>query len=71
MVIQNIDKSKYLGETHVSNICTKANMTFGILGRTLYTCLQDVKDAAYERLARPVQGYDSSVWDPHGVAVQE
>ena len=59
--------------SHVSNICIKANRTFGFLGRNLYFCPQDVhvKEAAYKGLVRPVLEYDSSVWDPPGVILQE
>ena len=56
---------------HVSNICTKANRNLGFLMRNLYSCLQDVKEAAYKGLVRPVLEYGSSVWDPPGVVLQE
>ena len=51
------------GKTHVSNICTKANRNLGFLRRNLYSCPQEVKEAAYKGLVRPVQDYGSSVWD--------
>ena len=44
-VLENVDSIKYLGvtithvlkwNTHISNICTKANTTFGFLRRNLY-----------------------------------
>ena len=57
--------------THVSNICSKANRTLGFLRRNLYSCLQDVKEAAYKGLVRPVLDYGSSVWDPPGIVLQE
>ena len=65
--------------THVSNVCTKANRTFGFLRRNLYSCPppppppppQEVKEAAYKGLVRPVLDYGSSVWDPPGVVLQE
>ena len=71
---------KYLGvtitsdlrwNTHVSNVCTKANRTLGFLRRNLYSCPQEVKEAAYKGLVRPVLDYGSSVWDPPGVLLQE
>ena len=49
---QKVDKIKYLEititvdlrwNTHVSNICTKANRNLGFLRRNLYSCPQDVK----------------------------
>ena len=59
-VLENVESIKYLGvtstndlrrNTHVSNICTKANRTLGFLRRNLYTCPQEVKEAAYKGLA--------------------
>ena len=55
---------------HVSNICTKANRTLGFLRRNLYSCPQEVKEAAYKGLVRPVREYSGSVWDPSGVSLQ-
>ena len=53
------------------NICTKANRTLGFLRRNLFSCPQDVKEAAYKGLVRPVLEYGSSVWDPHTKCLQE
>ena len=57
-VLENVENIKYLGvtitsdlrwNTHISNICTKANRTRGLLRRTLQiSCPQDVKEAAYK-----------------------
>ena len=61
--LENVESIKYLGvtitsdltwNTHVSNVCTKANRTLGFLGRNLYSCPKEVKEAAYKRLVRPV-----------------
>ena len=57
--------------THVSNICTKANRTLGFLRRNLSACPQDVKESAYKGLVRPVLEYGSSVWDPSSILLQE
>ena len=57
--------------THVSNVCTKANRTLGFLRRNLHSCPQEVKEAAYKGLVHPVLEYGSSVWDPPGVVLQE
>ena len=57
--------------THISNVCTKANRILGFLRRNLHSCPQEVKEAAYKGLVRPVLEYDSSVWDPPGVVLQE
>ena len=72
--LENGERIKYLGvtitsdlrwNTHVSSVCTKANRTLGFLRRNWYSCPQEVKEAAYNGLVRPV-GLDngSSVWDP-------
>ena len=72
-VLENVDSIKYLGvtitndlkwNTHINNFCTKANRTLGFLRRNLFSCPQDVKEAAYKGLVRPVLEYGSSVWDP-------
>ena len=57
--------------THVSNVCTKANRTLGFLRRNLLSCPQDVKETAYKGLVRPVLEYASPIWDPHGIVVRE
>ena len=78
--LENVESIKYLGvtitsdlrwNTHVSNVCTKANRTLGFLRRNLYSCPQEVKEAAYKGLVHPVLDYGSSVWDPPGVVLQE
>ena len=78
--LENVESILYLGvtitsdlrwNTHVSNVCTKANRTLGFLRRNLHSCPQEVKEAAYKGLVRPVLDYGSSVWDPPGVVLQE
>ena len=78
--LESVESIKYLGvtitsdlrwNTHVSNVCTKANRTLGFLRRNLYSCPQEVKEAAYKGLVRPVLDYGSSVWDPPVVVLQE
>ena len=58
-VLENVESIKCLGvtvtndlkwNTHVSNVCTKANRTLGFLRRNLYSCPPDVKEAAYKGL---------------------
>ena len=46
----------------VSNL---KNRTLGFLRRNLFSCPQDVKEAAYKSLVRPILEYGSTVWDPH------
>ena len=77
--LENVESIKYLGvtitndlrwNTHVSNICTKANRTLGFLRRNLNACPQEVKEAAYKGLVRPVLEYSGTVWDPSDVGLQ-
>ena len=56
---------------HISNICTKANRTHGFLRRTLFSCSQDVKEAAYKGMVRPILEYGISVWDRYTDKLQE
>ena len=79
-VLENVDNIKYLGVTikndlkwnsRISNICTKAYITLGFLKRTLFSCPQNVKEAAYKGMVRPILEYGSSVWDPHTGKLQE
>ena len=79
-VLEDVDNIKYLGvtitndlkwKTHISNICTKANRTFGFFMRTLFSCPQNVKEAAYKGMVRPILEYGSSVWDPYTGKLQE
>ena len=78
--LENDESIKYLGvtitndlrwNTHVSNVCTKANRTLGFLRRKLHSWHQEVKEAAYKGLVRPVLEYGSSLSDPLGVVLQE
>ena len=71
--LENVERIKYLGvtitsdlrwNTHVNNVCTKANRTLWFLRRNLYSCPQEVNEAAYKGLVRPVLDYGSSVWNP-------
>ena len=77
-MLENVDNIKYLGVTitkalkwnaHISNVCTKANRTLVfcvfLFRRNLFSCPQDVREAADKGLVRPILEYGSSVWDPH------
>ena len=72
--VENVESIKYLGVTitsdlkwnsHIRNVCSKANRTLGFLRRNLFSCPQDVKEAAYKTLVRPILEYGSTDWDPH------
>ena len=52
-MLENVESIKYLGvtitkdlkwNTHINNVCTKA-----FLRRNLFSCPQDVREAAYKR----------------------
>ena len=73
-VLENVESIKYLGVTitsdlkwnsHSRNVCSKANRTLGFLRRNLFSCPQDMKEAAYKSMVRPILEYGSTVWDPH------
>ena len=51
--------------SHIRNVCSKANRTLGFLRRNLFSCPKDVKEAAYKSMVRPILEYGSTVWDPH------
>jgi hypothetical protein len=72
--LESADKVKYLGvtisddlkwESHIKNICGKANKTLGFLRRNLNIGSTSVKEQAYKSLVRPSLEYACSVWDPH------
>jgi hypothetical protein len=72
--LESVDKAKYLGitiredlkwESHINNICGKANKTLDFLRRNLNIGSTSVKEQAYKALVRPSLEYACSVWDPH------
>ena len=79
-VLENVDNIKYFGvtitndlkwNTHASNISTNVNRTLSFLRRPLFSCPQNVKEAAYKGMVRPILEYGSSVWDSHTDKLQE
>ena len=73
-VLEYVESIKYIGvtftiklkwNTHIINICTKANRTLGFLRINLYSCPQDANEAAHKGMVRPILEYGSSIWDPH------
>ena len=79
-LLENVLSIKYLGvtitndlrwNTHISNVCTKANRTLGFLRRNLSACPKDVKEMAYKGLVRPVLEYACTCWDPPTITLQE
>ena len=78
--MENVESVKYIGvtitsdlkwNTHIINSCTKANRTLGFLRRNLYSCPQDVKEAAYKTMVRLILEYGSSVSDPYTQGLQD
>ena len=72
--LEHVTKAKYLGVTvqsnlkwdsHISNICNKANSTLGFLKRNLKISSTTLKQQAYTTLVRPSIEYACSVWDPY------
>ena len=73
-MLENVESIKYLGvtitkdlkwNTHIRNVCTKANRALGFFRLNLFSCPQDVREAASKSLVRTFLEYGSSVWDPH------
>ena len=76
--LENVESIKYLGQTitsdlswntHVNNVCTKANRTLGFLRRNILAP-QEVKEAAYKGLVHPVLLWQFGLGPP-GVALHE
>ena len=73
-VLASVLSAKYLGvtitddlkwDTHIQNICDKANRTIGFLRRNLNIGAVSIKQQAYFTLVRPLIEYASTVWDPY------
>jgi hypothetical protein len=73
-ILKHTDKAKYLGitlqsnlkwESHIGDICNKANRTLGFLRRNLNITSSSIKEQAYKSLVRPTLEYACSVWDPY------
>ena len=71
-IIENTREAKYLGITisdtlswnsHINNICKKANGTINFLHRNFKNCSPKVKAGLYLTYVRPSLEYCSSVWD--------
>lgn len=72
--LEHVTEAKYLGititsdlkwDSHINNICQKANRTIGFLKRNLNISNSDIKNKAYTSLVRPTVEYASPVWDPY------
>ena len=47
--------------SHIRNVCSRANATLGSLRRNIFSCPRDVKEAAYKTLVRPILEYGSII----------
>jgi hypothetical protein len=72
--LKTVSEAKYLGvtldskltfNTHIDNICKKANRTRAFVHRNTKNCPRGIKIAAYNTLVRPQLEYCSTVWSPH------
>ena len=72
--LSRVTSAKYLGVTitedlrwdsHINDICAKANRTLGFLRRNINIGSVAIKQQAYFTLVRPLVEYASTVWDPH------
>ena len=79
-VLDNVENIKYLGvtiindlkwNTHVSNMCTKANRTLGFLRRNLSACPRRLKSRHIKDWCAQSWGMYCSVWDPSSILLQE
>jgi hypothetical protein len=73
-ILECVSSAKYLGltisndlrwNTHINNICKKANGVLSFIKRNLRIPSRDTKTKAYKSLVRPSLEYSASVWDPH------
>lgn len=74
VALDSVKEIKYLGVTithnlrwnkHIADIVSRSNKVLGLLRRNLSFCNQQVKQAAYIGLVRPMLEYASVIWDPH------
>ena len=73
-ILASVSSAKYLGitvtdvllwDTHIQNICDKANWTIGFLRRNLNIGSVSIKQQAYFSLVWPLVEYASTVWDSY------
>ena len=72
--LESVTSAKYLGvtltknlswDTHIDQVCNKANKTLGFLRRNLKIGSTKVKESAYKTFVRPILEYACTVWDPY------
>ena len=72
--LQTTNEHPYLGvclnhklswNSHITQLCNKANRLLGFLHRNLKNSSRHIKELAYKQLILPVLQYCSSIWDPY------
>ena len=72
--LEEVESAKYLGvtihqklswNTHIGQVCQKANSTRAFLQRNIAKCPSNTKALCYTTLVRPIMEYGSIIWDPH------
>ena len=72
--LEEVEAAKYLGvtihqklswNTHIGQVCRKANSTRAFLQRNISKCPTKTKALCYTTLVRPIMEYGSIIWDPH------
>ena len=72
--LESVTSAKYLGvtltknlswDTHIDQVCNKANKTLGFLRRNLKIGSTKVKESAYKTFVRPILEYACTVCDPY------
>ena len=74
MIISKADVHKHLGiwldstlswDSHIDNICAKANRVLGLIRRTFGTKNKKGIEVAFQALVLPSLEYGCPVWNPH------
>ena len=72
--LEQVTSAKYLGvtitsdmkwNTHIANMCQKANNTLSFLKRNPNIGNPNIKGMAYKSLVRPILEYACNTWDPY------
>ena len=72
--LEEVEAAKYLGvtihqklswNTHIGQVCRKANSARAFLQRNISKCPTKTKALCYTTLVRPIMEYGSIIWDPH------
>jgi len=73
-LLKTVSDNPYLGlqihedltwDTHIQQVCSKANRSLGFLKRNLKRCPQKLKELSYLTLVRSITEYGCAIWDPY------